>query len=186
MAIAKRNFLADQQALREKKEKEKAKAKETAQNAADIKAERQQQLDDENRIFERSKQGLNAKTDAQLRLQREGSDTTSRLQSERAGQSLQSQREGVEGNSRLQRERAGQSLESQRQGVEGNSRLQSERSAQSLVSQKEGVEGSSRLQREGSEQRGKLQSQAAAEAAARKAGDRAAAMSSFSKFGKGR
>ncbi len=160
----------------------------SAQNAANLQndKERQQQLDDENRVFDRAKQGLTAKTDATSRLQREGTDNSSRLQSERASQSLTSQREGVEGNSRLQRERAGQSLQSQQTGIEGNSRLQSERASQSLISQKEGVEGSSRLQREGSEQKSKLQSQVAAEAAARKAGDRAAAIASFSKFGKGR
>lgn len=220
MAIAtSRNFLSDQQALRKEKEAEKAKL--TAKNAAALqeKMDRQQQLDDENRVFDRAKQGLDAKTDAQLRLQRSGSDTSSRLQSERAGQSLQSQREGVEGSSRLQREsaennsrlqnerasqslqsqrtgiegnsrlqteRATQSLQSQREGIEGNSRLQSERAGQSLRSQETGIEGNSRLQREGSEQRSKLQTQAAAETAARRAGDRAAAMASFSKFGKGR
>lgn len=56
--------------------------------------------------------------------------------------------------------------------------LDAKTDAQSRL-QKEGVEGQSRLQRERTEQTSKLQTQAAAEVAARKAGDRAAAIANF-------
>lgn len=107
---------------------------------------------------------VNRTTDAQSRLQKEGAD-----------QRLASQREGTEGQSRLQRE-----------GTEGQSRLQREGADQRLASQREGTEGQSRLQRERTEQTSKLQSQAAAESAARTAGNRAAAIDAFRKFGKGK
>lgn len=167
---------------------EASRTENAAKLAAEIKKkqDRDEQLADEDRVFSRAKQGLDAKTNAQSRLQSENSSSQSSLQRERSEQSLRSQREGVDGNSRLQSERASQSLTSQKEGVEGNSRLQKERSEQSLTSQREGTEGQSRLQREGFEGRGKLQSQTAAEANARKAGDRAASMSLFRKFGKGR
>lgn len=113
-------------------------------------------------------------------------ESQSRIQREASEQRLQSQREGVDGQSRLQKEGADQRLQSQREATDGQSRLQREGSDQRLQSQRDSIDGQSRLQRERTEQTSKLQAQAAAEAAARSAGNRAAAIEAFRKFGKGK
>lgn len=135
--------------------------------------------------------GISASVSEELKKSQEAAqkaseETRLKLRNEANQDADKAVQRGTDAQSRIQRERAEQGLTSQRDATEGNSRLGRERAEQGLRSQQVATDGQSRLQSERTEQTSKLQTQAAAEAAARTAGSRAAAIEAFRKFGKGK